>query len=160
MRAIGLVGVAPGNRLRAMISWGGGAPPLTADTCIFAAVHLHRSALVSELEAAGFTIASEITQGAPDELPAGGTPAPAQPQQPRERRHGPKPGETGFNAADSALFPAIEKILKSGEARSRVAAARILVNNRKVAGDGTPENRAVRLARHFGKWKSSTQPKG
>jgi hypothetical protein len=48
-----------GNRLRAMILWGNGRPPLEADTCILRAVHVHRPALTSELEAAGFAV-SEV----------------------------------------------------------------------------------------------------
>jgi len=53
-RTIGPVRVEPWNRFRVMILWGGGAPPLQADTCVFRAVHLYRRHLVFELEAAGF----------------------------------------------------------------------------------------------------------
>jgi hypothetical protein len=71
-----------------------------------------------------------------------------------QTRRGPKPGETGFNAADSALFPEIEEMRKSGEARSVVAAALILVKKGKVAsGGGSDENRAIRPARRYGRWK-------
>jgi hypothetical protein len=69
---------------------------------------------------------------------------------------GPKPGETGFNAADSALFPEIEQMRKSGEARSVIAAAFILVKKGKVVGSGGSDgNRAIRLARRYGRWKST-----
>jgi hypothetical protein len=74
-----------------------------------------------------------------------------------EPRRGPKPGETGFNAADSALFSEIAQIRKSGKARSNVAAARLLVKESKVASSGgSDENRAARLARRYGKWKSDS----
>jgi hypothetical protein len=58
-RAIGPACVEPDNKLRAVILWGGGAPPYEADTCIFRAVHLYRPALVFELEAAGFAMPEE-----------------------------------------------------------------------------------------------------
>jgi hypothetical protein len=156
-RAIGKVFFEPGNRLRAMMLWGDGAPPLQADSCIFAQVHLDRQALESELEASGFTIASETIQGAPGGRPVGATSAPAQPQQPRERRHGPKRGVTGFRSSDFALCPRIDQMMTAGGARSAIAAARILAKDGSVHGKGTPENRAIRLARRYGEWKSAAE---
>jgi hypothetical protein len=61
-RAVGLT-VQAGNKLQVLIFWGDGAPPLEADTCVLAEVHLHRPSLVFELEAAGFTEASETKSG-------------------------------------------------------------------------------------------------
>jgi hypothetical protein len=77
----------------------------------------------------------------------------------RKRQRGPKRGATGFSAADFALCPGIDNIVKSGEARSAIAAARILVKMGKVASSGgSDENRANRLARRYGKWKSTVPP--
>jgi hypothetical protein len=74
---------------------------------------------------------------------------------------GPKPGMTGFNAADRALFPEIKQMLKDGKARSVIAAARILATQQKVGSSGgTTESRAVRVARRYGQWKSASTPKG
>ena len=74
------------------------------------------------------------------------------------RQHGPKPEDTGFTAADKALCPTIDEMVKSGEARSVIAAARILVKNGRVAtGGGTPESCAVRLARSYPKWKVAAE---
>jgi hypothetical protein len=67
-------------------------------------------------------------------------------------RRGPKRGSTGFNTADNALCPTIDQMLEAGEARSAIAAALDLVDEGKVAGGGTRENRAARLARRYGKW--------
>jgi hypothetical protein len=76
----------------------------------------------------------------------------------QQPRRGPKPGETGFNTADRALFEVIEEMQAKGEARSAIAAARILVKKGKVAGGGSDENRANRLARGYGKRNSKPTP--
>jgi hypothetical protein len=81
-----------------------------------------------------------------------------EPSSPRQR--GPKPGTTGFYTSDRALFPEIEQLQKTGEARSTIAAARILANADKVKGPGTPESRAIRLSRRYGRWKSGATPEG
>jgi hypothetical protein len=74
----------------------------------------------------------------------------------RRPQRGPKPGNTGFNAADNALCPTIDDMVKRGEARSAIAAARILAEKGRVAsGGGTVDSRANRLARRYGKWKSA-----
>lgn len=76
----------------------------------------------------------------------------------QQRQHGPRPGVTGFTTADKALFPTIDQMIEKGEARSGIAAARILDENGRVAsGGGTPESRAARLARRYGKWKSTSK---
>jgi len=46
----------------------------------------------------------------------------------------------------------MRQMLEKGEAPSRIAAARVLVAAGRVAGKGTDENRANRLARNFGKY--------
>jgi hypothetical protein len=46
--------IEPGNKLRVLILWGSGAPPLEADTCILSQVRVRWSDLAAELEAAGF----------------------------------------------------------------------------------------------------------
>ena len=76
----------------------------------------------------------------------------------RQPRRGPKPGATGFDATDRLLFPEIDQIRGNGQARSIVAAARILANAKKIAGAGSPENRATRLARRYAKHRS--EPEG
>jgi hypothetical protein len=75
-------------------------------------------------------------------------------------RRGPTSGTTGFNAVDRTLFPSIEKMLKDGEARSVSAAALVLAKSGKVRGAGTFENRAIRLARRYGKSKNSVPTSG
>ena len=58
-RASGPFGIEPGNRLRAMIMWGDGAPPYEADTCVFANVRLCWPEVAGELAAAGFVLPPE-----------------------------------------------------------------------------------------------------
>jgi hypothetical protein len=72
----------------------------------------------------------------------------------RIRQHGPKRGTTGFSAAYFALCPDIDKMVKSGKARSAIAAARDLVQQKRVVGKGTEDSLATRVARRFAQWKS------
>lgn len=46
--------IEPDNKLRVLIMWGSGAPPLEADTCMLARVRIRWADLAAELEAAGF----------------------------------------------------------------------------------------------------------
>ena len=176
-RAIGSIVVLSGNRLQACIAWHGDAPPYVADTITLCEVRVYRSALESALEEVGFTRADGAA-----ELPAGVEPRgaakrrqgtgrggtangrreaserSAKPQQRRAAepgRHGPEPGATGFAAADKALFAEIERMRSSGEVRSMTTAALNLVKQGKVAGYGTDQSKATRLARRFGTWKST-----
>ncbi len=55
-------------------------------------------------------------------------------------------GTTGYKASDRKLFPAMTKLIKSGNARSYHDAASMLVNQNKVAGRAAPENKAKRLS--------------
>jgi hypothetical protein len=57
---------------------------------------------------------------------------------------GPTQGTTGYRALDRKLFPRITKLLKSGKVRSVHDAAMHLAD--KIAGSGTPENKAKRLS--------------
>lgn len=127
-------------------------------------VRVKRTAILDNAELAWDEFRDDLIQR---ELPRGATPllapqddaaAPVEPS--AQRRRGPKPGTTGFNAADRALFPTIKRMLKNGGAPSVDAAARILAEEGKVAGRGSIEARATRLARHYGKWKSATTPEG
>jgi hypothetical protein len=117
----------------------------------FFAARVRWPELVDKLEAAGFAVA-ELGESARSEQRLGTKRAKRRSHQPRR---GPKPGETGFNAADKALFETIERMQKKGEARSAIAGARILVKKGKVASSGgSDENRAVRVARRYGQWRS------
>jgi hypothetical protein len=50
---------------------------------------------------------------------------------------------------DAALFAEVDALIGSGKAADAIEAARILVAAGKVAGHGTAENKAQRLARRF-----------
>jgi len=64
----------------------------------------------------------------------------------REARFGPEPGTLRrYEDADCKLFPELEQIMIK-EQKSRSAAARALAEAGKVAGVGTTESRAKRLA--------------
>ena len=76
----------------------------------------------------------------------------------RKPQRGPKQGTTGFSAADLALCPDIDNMVKRGEARSAIAAARVLVQQGRVAGNGGEDSRATRVARRYGHWKSEGCP--
>jgi hypothetical protein len=78
----------------------------------------------------------------------------------RHPQHGPKPGTTGFDTSDRALFPEIEQLRRMGKARSGIAATRILAEAGKIGGSGTPESLAARLARRYGQWRSASAPNG
>jgi hypothetical protein len=70
---------------------------------------------------------------------------------PRRGRRGPVPGKIArYQRADEALFPEL-RLLVSKYNMSITAAANELARNRKIAGLGTPENRAKRLVRAFNK---------
>jgi hypothetical protein len=63
-----------------------------------------------------------------------------------KRRPGPDPGELRrYEAADRALFPELEQIMNT-QHKSRSAAARVLAEAGKIAGNGTQESVARRLA--------------
>jgi len=59
---------------------------------------------------------------------------------------GPKPGETGLQKADRKLFREIKRRIESGQAQSPHGAALQLALNGKLAGAGSPENRAKRVS--------------
>jgi hypothetical protein len=68
--------IEPGNKLRVLILWGSGVPPLEADTCILSRVRVRWSDLAAELEAAGFGADesedhAEVDRVAADKLRAG-----------------------------------------------------------------------------------------
>jgi hypothetical protein len=78
----------------------------------------------------------------------------------RSRKRGPARNSVGYSKLDAEHFPAMERLIASGESRSAYAAALNLVRaskvrgsgtpeNIKVRGSGTPENIAKRLARRF-----------
>ena len=76
----------------------------------------------------------------------------AKPQHEVKRRHGPEPGSTGFAAADEALFPEIDRVMKDERLRSPSAAVRLLDQQGKVASDGgDPKNRVTRVVRRYKK---------
>jgi hypothetical protein len=60
-----------------------------------------------------------------------------------------RPLGSGAQAADTALFDQIDALIGTGQAADSIAAARILVAAGKVAGHGTDENKAQRLARRW-----------
>jgi len=101
--------------------------------------------------------AAEIKPVAAAELP---TLAPIQPQQSHQRQRGPKPGHTGFKAADDALCPEIDDMVRTARARSASDAARILATDGRVAGGGTLKSRAERLTRRYGEWKRAEPSRG
>jgi hypothetical protein len=72
----------------------------------------------------------------------------------RIRQHGPKRGTIGFSAADFALCPEIDNMVKSGKARSVIAAAHDLVQQKRVVGKGTEDSLATRVVRRLAQWKS------
>ena len=87
--------------------------------------------------------AAEIKPVATAELP---TLAPIQPQQSHQRQRGPKPGRTGFKAADDALCPEIDDMMRTARALWASDAARILAMNDRVAGGGMLKGGAERQA--------------
>jgi hypothetical protein len=65
----------------------------------------------------------------------------------RSRQHGPKRDSVGYSQADRALYSEMERLIPvHGSAR---AAALILVDQGKVLGRGSPENKAKRLAGRY-----------
>jgi hypothetical protein len=65
----------------------------------------------------------------------------------RNRQRGPKRDSVGYSPSDQKLYPEIERLIpKHGSAR---AAALILVDEGKVAGRGSPESKAKRLAGRY-----------
>jgi hypothetical protein len=69
-------------------------------------------------------------------------------------RRGPMRGSTGFQASDRKLFPLISSLIESGAARSPNSAA-LKIDAKKIAGPGTPENKARRLAALYRKERAS-----
>jgi hypothetical protein len=67
----------------------------------------------------------------------------------RSRRRGPARNSVGYSKLDAEHFPAMERLIASGESRSPYAAALNLVRAGKVRGSGSPENIAKRLAARF-----------
>ena len=62
----------------------------------------------------------------------------------KKPERGPVRGTTGYQASDRKLFPEITKLIENGEARSAGGAALMLKD--KIAGPGSPENKAKRVA--------------
>jgi hypothetical protein len=64
---------------------------------------------------------------------------------------GPQPGTTGYSASDRTLFPEIDELTRTGQARSPFDAALQLARQGKVKvrGPGTPESRAKRVATRY-----------
>jgi hypothetical protein len=60
-----------------------------------------------------------------------------------------RPLGSGMQDLDAALFAEVDALIGSGKAADAIEAARILVAAGKVAGHGTAENKAQRLARRF-----------
>jgi hypothetical protein len=54
----------------------------------------------------------------------------------------------GYRQADRALFPEMKRMMHE-HTMSPSAAARKLVDEKKVRGSGSPESKAKRLAAHF-----------
>jgi hypothetical protein len=66
----------------------------------------------------------------------------------RTRRRGPARNTVGYSKPDAALSPEMERLITKG-GMSATAAARKLVLEGKVAGNGLDENKAKRLAGRF-----------
>jgi hypothetical protein len=65
------------------------------------------------------------------------------------RRRGPKPGELRrYDAADRALFPELEQLMREKQI-SPTAAAQQLANDGKITGGGAPASKATRLVKLF-----------
>jgi hypothetical protein len=75
-----------------------------------------------------------------------------------KRRHGPKAGTTGFVAADEALCPVIDRLIKKDKLRSPTAAAGKLEEKKKIVGTGSAKSRVTRVVRHYWRWKKRISP--
>ena len=65
------------------------------------------------------------------------------------RRKGPAPGSVDrYSESDRALYPDLKRLMQK-QKLSTTAAARQLANDNKVAGIGSLESRARRLARRY-----------
>jgi hypothetical protein len=64
---------------------------------------------------------------------------------------GPEPGTTGYANLDRELFPEIDKRTRTGQARSTSDAALQLAIENRIKGPGSPESKAKRVARRYGK---------
>jgi hypothetical protein len=64
-------------------------------------------------------------------------------------RRGPQTGITGLAASDRKLYPKIKILLKNGDATSPFNAAKKLVLAGKVAGGGSDDSKAKRLATRY-----------
>jgi hypothetical protein len=74
---------------------------------------------------------------------------PWSPVPPPRKRKGPAPGTVDrYGTSDRALYPRLERLMRR-QKMSVTAAARQLADDGKVAGVGTPESRARRLARSY-----------
>jgi hypothetical protein len=62
------------------------------------------------------------------------------------KRRGPKYGTTGYQASDRKAFPKISRLIKEGKARSPHEAALKLAHEGEIAGRGTTESKARRVA--------------
>jgi hypothetical protein len=62
------------------------------------------------------------------------------------KRRGPKHDTTGYRASDRKSFPEISRLLEEGKSRSPHEAALKLAHENKLAGRGTPESKARRVA--------------
>jgi hypothetical protein len=67
----------------------------------------------------------------------------------RSRRRGPARNSVGLGKFDAELFPTLERLMASGDSTSAYDAALKLVSEGKVAGHGSRENKAKRLAGRF-----------
>jgi hypothetical protein len=80
---------------------------------------------------------------------AAATPGPWTPVLPLRRRKGPAPGTVDrYGASDRALYPKLKRLMRK-QSMSATAAARQLADDGKVAGVGSPESRARRLATRY-----------
>lgn len=68
--------------------------------------------------------------------------------EPESRRRGPQPGSSRLAAADRRLFDELEKLILD-QSLSPTAAGLKLAENKRVAGVGSPDSRAKRLAGRY-----------
>jgi hypothetical protein len=64
-------------------------------------------------------------------------------------RRGPRSGTTGFREADGKIFSQISRLIRDGKARSPHDAALKLAYDGQLAGGGTEESKAKRVAGRY-----------